>query len=72
MFTFEWLGLPSQSGIQPVLRRSVTSSCNLKAVITHVKNELQKKEIFATGQTYCVRILDNNSVLVWTGAIDEA
>ena len=31
----------------------------------------QKKEIFATGQTYGVRILDNNSVLVWTGNIDD-
>ena len=72
MFTYEWLGLPSESGIQPVLHRSVTSSRNLQAVIAHAKTELQKKEIFATGHTYGVRILDNNSVLVWTGNIDEA
>ena len=34
MFTFEWLGLPSESGIQRVLHRSVTSSRNLQAVTT--------------------------------------
>ena len=67
MFTYEWLGLPSESGIQPVLHRSVTSSRNLQAVIAHAKTELQKKEIFETGQTYGVRILDSDSVLVWTG-----
>jgi len=55
MFTLEWLGLPSESGIQPVLQRSATSS-HLQAVIARAKNELQKKEIFATGQTYGVRI----------------
>ena len=69
MFTLEWLGLPSESGIQPVLHHSVTSSRNLQAVIAHAKTELQKKEIFATGHTYVVRILDNNSVLVWTGTL---
>jgi hypothetical protein len=72
MFTLEWLGLPSESGIQPVLHRSVTSSRNLHAVIAHAKDELQKKEIFVNGHTYGIRILDNNSVLVWTGNIDEA
>ena len=72
MFTFEWLGRPSESGIQPVLHRSVTSSRNLQAVIARAKNELQKKEIFTTGQAYGIRVLDNNSVLVWTGNIDNA
>ena len=72
MFTYEWLGLPSESGIQPVLHRSVTSSRNLQAVIAHAKTEVQKKEIFATGQTYGVRILDSDSVLVWTGNLDDS
>ena len=72
MFTLEWLGLPSESGIQRVLHRSVTSSRNLQTVIAHAKTELQKKEIFATGHTFGVRILDSNSVLVWNGTIDEA
>ena len=72
MFTYEWLGLPSESGIQPVLHRSVTSSRNLQEVITRAKTELQNKEIFATGQTYGVRILDKDSVLVWTENINDS
>ncbi len=72
MFTYEWLGMPSESGIQPVLHRSMISSNDLKAVITRAEAELKKKEIFASGQTYGVRILDNDSILVWTGNINEA
>ena len=49
MFTFEWLGRPSESGIQPVLHRSVTSSRNLQAVIAHAKNELQKSQLQNVG-----------------------
>ncbi len=71
MFTYEWLGMPSESGIQPVLHRSMISSNNVKAVITHAKTELKKKENFANGQTYGVRIFDNNSILIWTGTIND-
>ena len=72
MFTYEWLGMPSESGIRPVLHRSMISSNDLKAVITRAETELKKKEIFASGQTYGVRILDNDSILVWAGNISEA
>jgi hypothetical protein len=71
MFTYEWLGRASESGIPPVLRRSMLSSNNLKAAIAHAKTELKKKEVFAGGQTYGVRILNNDSILVWTGNIDD-
>jgi hypothetical protein len=70
MFTYEWLGMPSPSGILPVLDRSVTASTSLKAAITDAKSQLKKKAIFPAGQTYGVRILNNNSVLVWAWDID--
>ncbi len=72
MFTYEWLGMPSESGIQPVLHRSMISSNDLEAVIARAESELMKKETFASGQTYGVRILDNDSILVWAGNINEA
>jgi hypothetical protein len=72
MFTYEWLGLPSESGIQPVLRRSTLSSNDLKAAIDHARTELKKKEVFAGGQqTYGIRVLNNDSVLVWIGSIND-
>jgi hypothetical protein len=71
MFTYEWLGMPSESGIPPVLDRSVTSSSNLKAAIDHAKSVLKDKTVFPAGQTYGVRILDNDSVLVWTWDIND-
>jgi hypothetical protein len=71
MFTYEWLGRPSESGIPPVLRRSMLSSDSLKAAITHAKVELKKKEAVAAGETYSVRIFNNDSVLVWTGNIND-
>ena len=71
MFTYEWLGMPSESGIQPVLHRSMILSNDLKAVITRAEGQL-KKETLASGQTYRVRILDNDSILVWTGNINGA
>ncbi len=73
MFTYEWLGMPSESGIQPVLRRSALSSNSLKTAIAHARTELSKKEIFAGGQqTYGIRVLNNDSVLVWTGSVYDA
>jgi hypothetical protein len=71
MFTYEWLGRPSESGVPPVLRRSTLSSDSLKAAIAHAKIELRKKETFTAHQTYGVRILDNDSILVWTGNIND-
>ena len=71
MFTHEWLGRPSESGIPAVLRRSMLSSNSLKAAITHAKTELKKKETFAAGETYGVRIFNNDSVLVWTGNVND-
>jgi hypothetical protein len=71
MFTYEWLGRPSESGVPPVLRRSILSSDSLKAAITHAKIELRKKETFLPRETYGVRILNNDSILVWTGNIND-
>lgn len=71
MFTCEWLGMPSESGIQPVLDRSVISSPSLKAAIADARSELKTKAIFPAGQTYGIRILNNDSVLVWTWNINE-
>jgi hypothetical protein len=71
MFTYEWLGRPSASGIPPVLRRSMLSSNSLNAAVAHAKTELKKKEDFAGGETYGVRIFNNDSVLVWAGNIND-
>jgi hypothetical protein len=71
MFTLQWLGMASQSGIQPVLHRSMIQSNDVRAAIVRAKDELKKKETFAKGQTYAVRVLDNESVLVWTGTIHD-
>ena len=65
MFTYEWLGVPSESGIPPVLDRSVTSSASLEAAITHARAQLKKIAIFPAGLIHGVRILNNDSVLVW-------
>ncbi len=73
MFTYEWLGMPSESGVPPVLERSLIPSTSIRAAITHAKSELKKKVIFpSSGQkTYGVRILDNDSILVWVGSIND-
>jgi hypothetical protein len=74
MFTYEWLGTPTESGIRPVLqRRSLQSTNSLKAAVAYAQTELKKKEVFARGQqTYGIRIFNNDSILVWTGNIDDA
>ncbi len=74
MFTYEWLGMPTESGIRPILqRRSLQSAENLKAAVAYAQTELKKKEVFARGQqTYGIRVLDNDSVLVWAENIDDA
>ena|SRR5271165_3276135 len=71
MFTYEWLGAPTESGIPRVLNRSISTSSNLKEAIAHAKTELKKKEFLRAGQTSGVRILNNESVLVWTRNIDD-
>jgi hypothetical protein len=74
MFTYEWLGTRTESGIRPVLqRRSSQSTNSLKAAVIYAQTELKKKEIFAGGQqTYGIRILNNDSILVWAENIDDA
>jgi hypothetical protein len=72
MFTYEWLGLPSESGIQPVLRRSTLSLRSIEVAIAHAKTELKKKEAYAGKQTYGIRVLNNHHVLVWTGNIEDS
>ena len=74
MFTYEWLARPSESGIPRVLDRSVTSSTSLKAAIADAKSVLRKENVFPPGKPkpYGVRILNNDSVLVWTGNINDA
>jgi hypothetical protein len=72
VFTYEWLGVPSESGVRPVLDRSFTSSTSLKAAIAHAKSSLKEKTIFPAGQTYGVRILNNDSVLVWVWDVNDA
>ena len=74
MFTYEWLGMPTESGIRPILqRRSLQSAENLKAAVAYAQTELKKKEVFARGQqTYGIRVLNNDSVLVWAENIDDA
>ncbi len=62
MYTYEWLGVPSQSGIRPILDRSVNS---------HAKSVLKEKTPFPVGPTYGVRILNNDSVLVWAWDVSD-
>lgn len=72
MFTYEWLGRPSESGIPPVLDRSIISMTDLETAIAHAKSLLERKVVFPAGRTYGVRILNNDSVLVWIGSADDA
>jgi hypothetical protein len=73
MFTYEWLGMPTESGIPPVLRRSFLQSMDsLDAAVAYASAELKKKEVFAGGQqTYGIRIFNNDSILVWAGNIND-
>jgi hypothetical protein len=74
MFTYEWLGIPTESGIPPVLRRfSLQSMDSLDAAVAYANAELKKKEVFASGQqTNGIRILNNDSILVWVGSVNDA
>ncbi len=71
MYTYEWLGVPSQSGIRPILDRSVNCSPDLKSAISHAKSVLKEKTPFPVGPTYGVRILNNDSVLVWAWDVSD-
>jgi hypothetical protein len=71
VFTFEWLGRPSESGIPKILNRSMTSQTSPKAAIAHAKELLKSQTTLPTGTPYGVRVLNNDSVLVWTGNIDD-
>jgi hypothetical protein len=71
MFTYEWLGMPSESGIPRVLDRSMTAATDLEAAIAHAKSVLASKIVFPAGEPYGVRILNSDSVLVWTGSADN-
>jgi hypothetical protein len=72
MFTYELLGIPSESGIPRVLDRSMTPETDLKAAIAQAKMLLKRRTILPAGEPYGIRILDNDSVLVWTGNINDA
>jgi hypothetical protein len=71
MFTYQWLGRSTESGVPPILDQSTISSKSLETAIAHAKHQLKKKIVFAAGETYSVRVFDNNSVLVWVGNIDN-
>ena len=72
MFTYEWLGLPTESGAFRVIDRSKTSTTDTKAAITHARHLLKGPVRFPAGKPFAVRVLDNNSILVWTGTIHDA
>jgi hypothetical protein len=72
MFTYEWLGMPSESGIRPVFYRSVTWSRSPTAAIAHAKNLLKGPVTFPTGKPHAVRVLDKDSILIWTGTAHDA
>jgi hypothetical protein len=72
VFTYEWLGMPSEIGDIPrVLDRTMTSQSNPRAAITHAKNLLKGPLIFPAGKPYAVRVLNNDSILIWTGTVHE-
>jgi len=71
MFTYEWLGMPTESGIPRVLGRSMTSEANLNAAIAHAKELLKSPVALSAGEPYGIRVLNNDSVLVWTGNIGD-
>ena len=71
MFTYEWLGLPTESGIQPVLDRSATLTNSLTTAVDQAKMQLNRKSIFRAGEICGVRIFDYNHTLVWAGNISD-
>ena len=72
MFTYEWLSMPSECGVSRVLDRSITSQTNPNAAIAHAKTLLKSEIVFPAGKPYAVRILNYDSILVWTGTIHDA
>ncbi len=72
VFTYEWLGMPTESGIPRVMERSMTSGTDSKAAIAHAKNLLRSRIPLPAGEPYGIRILDNDSVLIWSGNIYDA
>ena len=71
MFTYEWLGMPSESGLSRVIDRSVTSATSPKKAIAHAKALLRDAATFPAGKPYAVRVLNNDSILIWTGTIHD-
>jgi len=43
-----------------------------KAAIAHAKTLLKSEIVFPAGKPYAVRILNYDSILVWTGTIHDA
>ena len=72
VFTYEWLGIPTESGIPRIIDRSVTSTTDPKTAIAHAKHLLKGTTTFLGKKPYAVRVFDNDSVLVWTGTADDA
>jgi hypothetical protein len=72
MFTYEWLGMPSDSGLSPVIDRSVTTMTSQQKAIAHAKALLKGPSTFPAGKPYAVRVLNNDSILIWTGTIYDA
>jgi hypothetical protein len=72
MFTYEWLGMPSECGVSRVLDRSITSQTNPNTAIAHAKTLLKGQMVFPAGKPYAVRVLNYDSILVWTGTIHDA
>ncbi len=71
MFTYELLGMPTESGIHRVLNRSMTSETDLKIVIAQAKSLLRSQIAFPAGEPYAIRVFDNASILVWTANIND-
>jgi len=72
MFTYEWLGMPSESGTFCVIDRSMTFMTDTKAAVAYAKHLLKGPVTSPAGKPYAIRVLDNNSILVWTGTIYDA
>jgi hypothetical protein len=71
MFTYEWLGMPSECGVSRVLDRSMSSHINPNSAIAHAKTVLKSQIVFPAGKPYAVRVLNYDSILVWTGTIHD-
>jgi len=72
MFTYEWLGMPSESGLSRVIDRSVTSATSQEKAIAHAKALLRDMATFPAGKPHAVRVLNNDSILIWTGTIHDS